>query len=123
MIPLMGALFLAMAGCSRGSYWVVHGEELNSATRFSMTYDRFNGYKEKDLTVETGEAVEIVVAFVSTEGTLDASICRKDDSETCGYEGNDVPTSTFTVTLNEPGTYVIRVEARRHSGSYSFHWN
>jgi hypothetical protein len=123
LLSLALALLLAILGCSKGSYWVIHGEEWNSGTRFSMTYDRFNGFKEKVFTVEEGETIEVVVQFVTISGTLDISICRNDDSDTCFYEGNDVPTSTFTVTLSESGTYTIRVEAQRHSGSYSFYWN
>lgn len=119
---MLTLMVLVMMSCSRGSFSVVNGVELNTETRFSMTYDRLNGFKEKDVVVESGESVEILVSFVSISGELDASICLKNDEETCSYEGNDVPSTSFTVTLSEPGTYVIRVEADRHSGNYSFSW-
>jgi len=122
LLTIAMLLGIALLGCSRGSYSVINGQELNSSTRFSMIYDRFNGFKEKDVTVEVGEPMEISVSFTTISGKLDSSICRKDDSEVCDYQGNDVATSSFTVTLTDPGTYVIRVDADRHSGSYSFSW-
>lgn len=122
---ILGLLLLAgisFAGCTTGTYTVVNGVEDNTETRMSMTYDRLNGYLETQVTVEQGVPLEISVVFLTVSGRLDASVCRLEDPETCSYEGVEVPTESFTVTLTYPTIYVIRVDARRHEGSYFFDW-
>lgn len=122
---LTGLLLLvgfSLAGCTVGSYTVINAVKDNTATRMSMSYDRLNGYLETQVTVTEGFPVEVVVEIETLSGRLDASICRLEDPETCSYEGVEVPTGSFTVTLTFPTTYVIRVDARRHEGSYYFDW-
>lgn len=122
---LVGLLLLfgfSVSGCTVGSYTVVNALKDNTATRMSMSYDRLNGYLETQVTVTEGSPLEIVVEFETISGRLDASICRLEDPETCSYEGVEVQTSSFTVTLIYATTYVIRVDARRHEGSYFFDW-
>lgn len=115
-------LILVASGCTRSSQVVLTATEDNSPTRFSMTYSRFSGFKETEITVKEGAPVEVNVDIVTESGQLDAWIGRKDSDADRPYIGNDIPTTAFSVTLAEPGTYVLHVEGRKHTGSYAFDW-
>lgn len=110
-------LLLGLSGCSNvtvGSY----GSK--TSTELSAHYQYFSGSDKTKLTVEEGKTVNISVDITTKEGTLDVYIYK--DKEIYDYEGLDVLTSTFTVTLSEPGEYTIKVKGKKHKGSYSFTW-
>lgn len=112
----------ALTGCTYGSGAIKNGSELNTPTKMSMTYDVFNGHKETQINVKEGRPVEITVSFVTEKGAIDAYIAKENNTKNCSYEGHTIPTSSFTVKLKEEGSYTIRVNAKNHSGSYSFSW-
>jgi uncharacterized membrane protein len=68
------------------------------------------------------ETVEVVVSIVTEKGSIDAYIAKDDDVANSSYEGHDIQTISFTVTLSESGRYTVRVDADKHTGSYSFSW-
>lgn len=115
-------LILLVVGCSRGSHVVVKGSEINTPTKMSMDYYRFTGYKQTNINVKEGKTVDVTIDIVTDEGTLDAYIAKSNDKNNCAYEGKDIPTSNFTVRLSEKGRYTIRIDAKKHSGSYSITW-
>lgn len=47
-------------------------------------------------------------------------IAKDGDRENAIYEGNDIPTSEFTVSAKEAGDYIIWIEASNFAGEYSF---
>lgn len=94
--------------------------EANSPTSLSMVYDQFTGRKEAQITVSPGKPVEVAVHILTENGSIDTYIVKS--SGEASYEGRDIPTSSFMVLLQEPGTYTIGVEAKNHAGSYSFSW-
>lgn len=118
-VVLIITLF-GMVGCTRGSGVMLMGTEKNSNNKMSMSYYRFTGYRETDLQVDEGKEVVISVNIVTEKGTIDASI--KDENDNYAYEGHEIPTSDFSVTLSEPGDYTIKVETKKHKGGYSFEW-
>ena len=123
LIVIFAALLMSiLTGCTKGSGIIKNGSELNTPTRMSMIYDEFNGYKETQIKVKEGQAVEVTVSIVTEKGSIDAYISKDNNRENSSYEGHGIPTSTFTVTLKEQGIYTIRVDAKHHSGSYSFSW-
>ena len=111
-----------VTGCTKGSGMIKNGSELNTPTKMSMVYDKFNGYKETQIKVKEEQPVEVTVSIVTEKGSIDAYISKDNNEENYSYEGHAIPTSTFTVTLKEPGIYTIRVDAKNHFGSYSFSW-
>lgn len=113
-------LLFIISGCTSGSYTVINSSELNTPTKMSMSYEKFSGYKQTHIKVKNGETVQVKVHIVSESGSIDAYIAK--DNGTKYYEGNDIKTSSFTVKLTEEGTYTVRVDAKKHSGSYSFSW-
>jgi hypothetical protein len=119
---LLLVLVLLVSGCTRGSYSILVGEEDRSPTHYAMTYQRFNGYKEIELEVKQDEPVEVEVRIVSEEGRLHAWIAKGGKKEQASYEGRNIPTSTFTVTLSDPGTYTLHVEGDNHTGQFAFSW-
>ena len=112
---------LAGGGCTVGSGVTINSQELNTPTRMSMLYDRFTGHRQTKITVKD-EPITVKVNIVTEKGDIDAYIARDNDKAGSVYEGNSIPTSSFTVTLNEPGSYTLRVDANNHTGSYSFFW-
>lgn len=120
---LMAALLgFALGSCTYGSGTIKNGTELNTPNKMSMTYEEFTGFKETQIRVADGQTVEVSVRFVTEKGSIDAFIVKDNKKENSSYEGHSIPTSNFTVTLKEQGVYTIRVDAKNHTGSYSFSW-
>ena len=119
---LLVVFILLATGCSRGSFTLLIGDEEHSPSHYAMHYERFSGYKEIELEVKENEPRVVDVDVVTTKGTLSAWIANRDNLEKPSYEGRNIPTSTFTVTLSEPGTYTLHVEGDNHTGSFSFSW-
>lgn len=122
LIFLLILSLILIVGCSSGSYTVVKASEVNTPTKMSMSYYRFTGYKQTNVNVKEGQPLVVTFDIVTDEGTLNAYIAKDNDKSNCSYEGNDIQTSHFTVTLTEKGKYTIRVDAKKHSGSYTITW-
>ena len=113
-------ILIGLTGCSKNSEITLGSFERNTSTKMTMSHQWFSGSKEREITVEAGETLEVLVDIKTESGTLDAYIINEDGEY--NYEGHDVQTDSFTVTLSEEGTYTIRVEAKKHKGSFSFTW-
>lgn len=111
----------AVSGCTTGSGTVLRSVEDNGPSKMSMSYEKFTGYKQTHITVKD-EPVVVAVEIETESGILDAYIAIDNDILNTSYLGHDIPTTSFTVTLSEPGYYTVRVDAENHSGSYSFTW-
>ncbi|OPX43456.1 hypothetical protein CLHUN_26030 [Ruminiclostridium hungatei] len=138
-LMLLFAALLAIAaisGCTYGSGVTRGSVEVNTFSKMSMSYQKFSGYKTTKVKVGDGEAIEVSVAIVTTEGKLDLEISKKTDSgaanrteaekgreEETIYQGTDLPTSDFKVKLDKPGNYEITVEGDEHKGSYKITWD
>lgn len=118
MLLLLLVLVLSLGGCAAN---ISIGSVANdSEHKMSASYMLYSGTKERELTVEDGESVVVTVKVKTIKGSLNAYIYNED--EEYSYEGHDIQTSEFTVTLDEPGDYTIEVEADKHKGSFSFSW-
>lgn len=120
---MLFALVCILNGCTTGSGTAKNASELNTTTKISMLYENFNGYKETKIEVKEGEPAVVTVNIVTESGSIDAYIAKDNNTDLCAYEGHDIPTSSFTVTLSEQGIYTVRITATDHSGSYSFSWD
>ena len=104
LIVMFAALSMSIVtGCTKGS-GIKNGNELNTSTKVSMIYDEFTGYKSQIKVIE-GQPVEVNVSIVTEKGTIDAYIAKENNKNNSSYEGHDIPTSSFTVTLKEEGIY------------------
>lgn len=119
-------LFLAilaivtLSGCTYGSGSTLKSIENNTTTKMSMSYSKFNGYKITPIHVKKGGPINVNVNIVSKEGEIDMSIT--DEKDKYIYQGKDIPTSSFSVTLDKEGDYKIRVDGKKHTGSYKITW-
>jgi hypothetical protein len=122
LLLLLFITIIGLFGCTRGSGVVRKSKEYNTPTKMSMSYEKFTGYRETEIKVDEDETVDVLVDFVTEDGTINAYISKDNDISNCDYEGHAIQTSSFTVALSESGTYTIRVDADAHKGSYSFSW-
>lgn len=120
IIILLTFIAVVLTGCSSGE---------KQHTPVAMNCDvitaddggtilRKNGEEHSSFTVSEGEVVEIAVKVERVSGVLDITIVP--DGKAAIYEGNDVPTSSFTVYAKEKGEYTICVKAKDFQGDYSF---
>jgi hypothetical protein len=109
----------ALTGC-RSERVIAGALEECSATKASMRYHEFDGVKEYKLSArEKNRIIQIEIETVS--GSLDIYIAQEDGKKAAAlYEGNNVPTSSFTVAVPAEGTCTVRLEAKHHKGSYCF---
>lgn len=81
--------------------------------------NKYNGNAQEFFIVEEGEAVDVVVTINRVSGTFNCVIGINETTDYI-YEGNDLPTSTFTVTAREAGYYRIYIDTCDFVGTYSF---
>lgn len=112
------ALLMLLSGCT-GSYTTKMSVENRNSHSFSMRYDYFNGTKVYTIDAKE-EHLAVKVDIVSDSGELAVTIAK--GGETPAYTGNQIPTSSFTVYLSDPGKYTVTITAQKHAGSYSFDW-
>lgn len=112
------ALLMLLSGCT-GSFVTKSSKENQNSHSFSMRYSYFNGTKVYTIDAKE-EKLAVKVDIVSDSGDLAITIAK--DGEAPAYTGNQIPTSSFTVYLAEPGRYTVTVTANAHTGSYSFDW-
>lgn len=115
LLFLLLLTFIGLGGCSFQMGYIGN----NTTHEMSGSYYKFSGEKNKEITVEEGETLDILVDIETKEGAIDVYIT--DDNKVYSYEGHDLETTSFTVTL-EPGEYTLKVEAKDHQGSFSFTW-
>lgn len=112
---------IMITGCTTGSFVTIGSIENNSSSKISMSYQKFDGYKSTKIHVNDGDQMEVSVDIVTEKGKLDLKIT--DENDKTAYEGNDIPTSNFKVTLDKAGDYTITLNADNHKGSYKISWD
>lgn len=117
LILLLTALLLT--GCVSGSYVTKRSVANQNSHSFSMRYNYFNGTKVYTINAKE-ENLAVKVDIQSDSGDLAITIAK--DGEAPAYTGNQIPTSSFTVYLKEPGKYTVTVTAQKHCGSFSLDW-
>ena len=118
MLLILVILF-GFSGCSKGSTFSLFSFENNTSHKMSASYYFRSGTKEKVITVKD-EAITINADIVTEEGSLDVFIYDENDQYI--YEGYDLQSTSFSITLSNPGKYTIKVVADKHKGSYKFEW-
>jgi hypothetical protein len=115
-------ILLTFAGCSGNIE--IGSIENNTSKEMSASYTKFSGTKQTNLTVEAGKPIDISADIVTKKGSLNVYIYQKGEKSEANYNysGTNIKTTNFTVTLSDPGDYIIKVTARNHKGSFSFTW-
>lgn len=121
LLVLISALMISIfVGCTVSSGTARIMTEKNNSHCISATYDKYDGYKKTTLKVKADEEKDVNVSIVSNEGEIDLKITQEDG--TVVYQGDNIDTSSFVVTLDKEGKYTIRIDAKDHSGSYDINW-
>lgn len=120
IIIILTFIAVVLTGCSSGEKQytpaAMNCEVFTAEDGSSMV--RKNGEEYSSFTVLEGEAVEIAVIVNRVSGVLNINISQ--DGRAAIYDGNDVPTSEFSVYAKEKGEYIICVMAKDFVGDYSF---
>lgn len=82
----------------------------------TVSYKKLNARKRYSVVVGDGEKVAVEIEIVSKGGSLALSIGRV--GFPLDYSGNNLETGSFTVYLNEAGTYDMIFSAKDHAGSF-----
>jgi len=112
-------LLVSLTACTTESYSTYRSFEMNTSKKMSMRYEKFDGHKDRTLSIKEPTNVNVIIE--SLNGKLGLSI--QDDNGHRVYEGNDLPTSSFTVHLEQVGKYRINVDADHHEGSFELTWD
>lgn len=118
---LLALLFFILLGSTGCSIVIDHvGNE--SLNKIWSKYAYFTGTKERSIKVKEGKPIEVSAKITSKSGTLNIKIYKDTDKDNCIYEGKDVKTSKFKVSLTEPGRYILKIVAKKHKGEFTFSW-
>ena len=120
LVMVMALGISLFVGCTMGSGKAVKMTENNNSHRMSATYEKYDGYKKTTLKLKSDEEKTVNVDIETKNGELDLTITDEDGNAV--YEGDNLETSTFDVTLDKEGEYTIRIDADNHSGSYDINW-
>ncbi len=88
----------------------------NGVTGVSVSYKKLNERKSYTIVVGEGERTAVEIEIVSKSGNLSLTIGRI--GYAADYSGHDLETGSFTVYLNEAGTYDMIFLAKDHEGSF-----
>lgn len=111
------ALIIILSGCGEFS---IMSSEINESNAMKKQYLNSNENESRSIYVAEGETCVVTYDVVSNSGTINLSIEKGGDNSY--YNGEDVPTSQFDVTLDEPGEYTLNIHTDNHSGSFDISW-
>ncbi|WP_334073029.1 MULTISPECIES: hypothetical protein [Paenibacillus] len=94
--------------------------ETNTSTTMTMKYAKFTGQKEKTIQVEDGRPLDVGFEVTTDAGQLDISLT--DEQGNHFYQGKQIQTSSFTVHLDQPGSYRVDVKGNQHKGGFAISW-
>ncbi len=112
---------LCFAGCGSvktyrsESFFEVIGEDL-----WTAWYESFDGNKEHEVTLTGGGKHTFKVEIETNSGTFGLRIT--DSRGKSLYSGNELPPSSFAVSADGGGTYMIRIDAAEHNGRFNIEW-
>jgi hypothetical protein len=120
LIVQMLIVVACLVGCSKGGALLIWSVEKSVSDHWMLSYIKFNGYKERKITMSSEGEHTFTVEIVTDSGDLKLEI--EDDNGTILFRGNKMPTNTFSVIADGGGNYIIRVEANAHKGSFDIKW-
>lgn len=115
------ALTFSLAGCTEkiDSSSTAEGNiEITNDNSIYMKYSKFDA--ERTYTIPAETPLLVRASFTTTKGTLHAELGL--DGEEPVFKANITDDDACTIRLTEAGTYILRIKADNHAGSYSFEW-
>ena len=108
-----------ISSCARSNS-LIKSHESSGINYWYLSYEKFNGYKEKEIFLSDNEEYTFSVEIVTNSGTLGANI--KDSSGISFFNAKKLPLSSFSFEANGNGEYIIRFNAKNHNGSFRIEW-
>jgi hypothetical protein len=122
MLVLATVFMLLLSGCSGSSGYSVTKPvgEVSNPVQLALSYENFNGKKLGDFyPVATGELIDFHVYVETRSGSLTIYLTPEDDRDKIIYIAEDIPSSEFSFTIDQPGEYVLYLVGENHKGGYS----
>ena len=94
IIVLLLACVLFSCG-EKSTYSASNAQIRDSDTSMAMTYEKLNGYREVQFTVNEGQFVTVYISFVTKSGELDVYIAKDNDKSNAVYIRKDVASTSF----------------------------
>ncbi len=92
------------------------GSEVANENQFILDFDALNVIKKHEMSLFAGDIVDVKI--VKESGTLDIEVKSSDNQII--YQGDDVSSSEFSLTINALDIYWFSVNGRKASGYVSF---
>ena len=101
-----------LTGCVR-----YDGSRIGNESLLSMEYRIFNGVEQQELSLKAGDLMQGSVE--RRKGNLHIKLCRKGEEEAV-FEMKNPPSGSFSVEIEEDGSYILYVEGKEAAGSFRF---
>lgn len=115
MMFLLLALALSLTACA-GDSARFSGSLTTDDLAFSSQFIELSDTLTSTLKLEDGDVIRVEI--VCESGELDATIGIEGAQPV--YEGKQLQTGAFSVTVHEAGTYTVAVAGRKAKGSFAF---
>lgn len=105
------AILLALTACGLPREGIVIIESL-SGKHCKMEFSEWSMQSKCEISLDEGD--EILVEVACDIGNVDLNIKSKNGYE--AYTGNELKTSSFTITANETGEYIVAIQGENATG-------
>lgn len=122
LVIFLVTIVILIAGCSGGNYTITIGEVDFKKDSASGSYERFNGYKYKDIKLEEGNIINLNLNVITEEGCLEVKVLDKENNEMLIMDSYTVEQEQ-QLFIEKTGKYKIRVEGDKHKGEFLLEWD
>lgn len=117
MLALMAlVLLICLSACAARNESTFNGSILANEDQYILEYQMMNQTETQSFEMAKGDRISVEV--VSDAGVLDVMIQKGDDEPV--YQGHQLPTGSFEITVHEAGSYAITVTGIKAKGSIRF---
>lgn len=107
---------LLLIGCSGGSYTITIGGLTSDSNSISGQYNSFSGNYFKKVTFEQGDLIHFDYSVSTKKGILAVKLLNSS-----GKVIEEI-NKDHTILITKKDTYKIRVEGKKHQGSFYVSW-
>ena len=110
-------LIFFISGCAdKNANAVFNGSKTANDNQFIMEYEILNTTYTEKLELKKNEVIKVEI--VNDSGNLNISVIGESGEKV--YKGNDISSSSFSLTIPKDDTYEFSVEGKKAKGSVSF---
>jgi hypothetical protein len=122
---IIASLFVATAllvGCGSTNLRI-GWRSFNGSNRKRAKYVSFDGLESKTFRVEAGRTIELASQVTVEKGTLHLELIAPDGERLWGETFSEDRHAFATVSAQESGLYIVRIEGRETEGSFDVSWS